>query len=74
MGLDVRAYSGRGMKLATHVHLIQRLRMRGAIPPLPYTSSWHCACLSNRTVLPGQLLLFLHILETALRFNSTRQN
>jgi hypothetical protein len=23
-----------------HFHLVPRLRMRGAIPPLPYTSSW----------------------------------
>jgi hypothetical protein len=26
--------SGRGVKMATHLHLVQRLRMRGAIPPL----------------------------------------
>jgi hypothetical protein len=24
------------MKLATHLHLVPRLRMRGAIPPLPH--------------------------------------
>jgi hypothetical protein len=28
------------MKLTIHLHLVPRLRMRGAIPPLPYTSSW----------------------------------
>jgi hypothetical protein len=28
-------YSGRGMKLTTHIHLVPRSRMRGAIPPLP---------------------------------------
>jgi hypothetical protein len=28
----------RGVKLTTHLHLVQRLRMRGAIPPLPHTS------------------------------------
>jgi hypothetical protein len=28
-----------GVKLTTHFHLVPRLRMRGAVPPLP-TSSW----------------------------------
>jgi hypothetical protein len=27
--------SGLGVKLTTHLHLVSRLRMRGAIPPLP---------------------------------------
>jgi hypothetical protein len=27
--------SGRGVKLTTHLHLVPRSRMRGAIPPLP---------------------------------------
>jgi len=27
--------SGCGMQLATHLHLVPRLSMRGAIPPLP---------------------------------------
>jgi hypothetical protein len=27
-----------GVKLTTHLHLVQRSRMRGAIPPLPNTS------------------------------------
>jgi len=26
--------SGRGVKLTTHLHLVPRLRLRGAIPPL----------------------------------------
>jgi len=26
--------------LTTHIHLMPKLRMRGAIPPLPHTSSW----------------------------------
>jgi len=30
--------SGRAVKLAIHLHLVLRLRMRGAIPPLLYTS------------------------------------
>jgi hypothetical protein len=32
--------SGRGVKLTTHLHLVPRSRMRGAIPPLPHTPSW----------------------------------
>jgi hypothetical protein len=35
--------AARGMKLTTHLHLVQRSRMRGAIPPLPNTSSWRGA-------------------------------
>jgi len=34
---------GWGTKLATHLHLVQRLIMCGAIPPLPHMSSWHGA-------------------------------
>jgi len=30
-----------GVKLTTRLHLVPMLRMRGAIPPLPQTSSWH---------------------------------
>jgi hypothetical protein len=33
--------SGQGMKLTTHLHLVQRLRIHGAKPPLPNTSLWH---------------------------------
>jgi hypothetical protein len=32
--------SGRGVKLTTHLHLVPRSRMRGAIPPLPNKPSW----------------------------------
>jgi len=31
---------------------LPRLRMHGAIPPLPHTSSWHGAWLSTGTTLP----------------------
>jgi hypothetical protein len=34
-GLFPRVQSGRGVKLTTHLHLVPRLRMREAIPPLP---------------------------------------
>jgi len=30
-----------GVKLTAHLHLVPRLRMRGATSPLPSTSSWH---------------------------------
>jgi len=30
-----RGQSGRGVELTTHLHLVQRSRTRGAIPPLP---------------------------------------
>jgi hypothetical protein len=33
-------------------HIPPRLRMRGAIPPLPYTSSWRGAYLKYRILLP----------------------
>jgi hypothetical protein len=38
-----RKSSGRVVKLTTHLHLMPRLRMRGAVPPLPHTSSWRGA-------------------------------
>jgi len=34
-------YSLQGMKLTTHIHLVQSLRMHWAIPPLHCISSWH---------------------------------
>jgi hypothetical protein len=30
--------SGRGLKTATHLHLVMRLRMRGDVTPLPHIS------------------------------------
>jgi hypothetical protein len=38
-----RGCSDRSMKLTTHFHLELKLRMRGAISPLPHTPSWHGA-------------------------------
>jgi hypothetical protein len=38
------------VKLATHLHLVPRLRMRGDIPPLHHTSSWRGASLGDRCV------------------------
>jgi hypothetical protein len=40
--------NGRGLKLTTHLHLVPRSRMRGAIPPLPNTPPWRGAQLKHR--------------------------
>jgi len=34
-------YRGQDMIQATTVHLMTRLKMGGAIPPLPHMTSWH---------------------------------
>jgi hypothetical protein len=34
------------MKLITHFHLVPRLRMHGATPPLPHMPAWYGASLS----------------------------
>jgi hypothetical protein len=39
-GVLPRRQSGCGVKITTHLHLVHRLRMRGAIPPIPHTFSW----------------------------------
>jgi hypothetical protein len=39
-GLFPRVYSGRGVKVTTHLHLVPRSRKRGSIHPLPHTPSW----------------------------------
>jgi hypothetical protein len=36
------------LNLTTHLHLVSRLRMRGAILPLPNTPSWRDAQLKHR--------------------------
>jgi hypothetical protein len=41
-GLFSRGYSGRGVKLTTHLHLVPRSRMV-AIHPLPHMSPWRSA-------------------------------
>jgi hypothetical protein len=38
-----RGWSGRGVKFTTHLHLVPRLRMRGAMPPLLHECSWRDA-------------------------------
>jgi hypothetical protein len=51
--------SGLGMKLTTHLHLVPRSRMHGAIPPLPNTPPWHGAQLKKKAW--GQLHLYLYL-------------
>jgi hypothetical protein len=53
-------WSGRGVKLITHLHLVSRLRIPGFIPPLPHTSSWSGYELSTWSDLH---LPFLNILR-----------
>jgi len=43
LGFFPWSLNGWGMKLTTHFHLGLKLRMSGAISPLPITSSWHGA-------------------------------
>jgi len=38
--LSLASYNYRNKELA-HLHLVPTLIMRGAVPPLPHTSSWH---------------------------------
>jgi hypothetical protein len=47
------------MKVITHLQLVQRLRMRGAILPLANTSLWLDAKLSNRYVFVAWYLVKL---------------
>jgi len=43
--------TGQGLKLIAHVQLVPWLKMRGAISPLPDTTSWRGAYLSRGTSL-----------------------
>jgi hypothetical protein len=40
------------VKLTTYLRLLLRLKIRGAIPLLPHTSSWRGSWLSSGTILP----------------------
>jgi hypothetical protein len=46
-GLFPRRWSGRDVKLTTHLHLAPRFGMRGCIPPLSHASSWRGILLST---------------------------
>jgi hypothetical protein len=48
-----RGISSRSIKLTTHLHLVPRLRLRGAIPALRHTSSLpRCIILTDRMLVP----------------------
>jgi hypothetical protein len=48
------------MKLTTHLHLVSRLRMRGAMPPLFHTSSL-CGVIKHRENLVFAYAYFFYI-------------
>jgi hypothetical protein len=41
-----------GLKVTAHPHVMLKLRIYGAIPPLPLTASWHGTQLSTGTTSP----------------------
>jgi hypothetical protein len=43
LGVLSLGYSGRVVKLTTHLHLLPTSKMREAVPPLPNTPSWRGA-------------------------------
>jgi len=51
-----------GVKLTTHLQLLPRLRMCGAIPPTPNTSSWRSISLRIGTTLPLPLYAYLTVI------------
>jgi hypothetical protein len=59
---DKNEFSGWGVKLTTHLHLVPRLRLCAALPPLFHTSSWHqlylyCNYLTQEPLFPYWLIL-----------------
>jgi hypothetical protein len=49
--------SKRSERELTHLHIVLRLRMRGTMPPLPHTSSWHGAYISIKYIFMALNLL-----------------
>jgi len=52
----IQGYSGRGVKLTIHLHLVLRLRMRGGIHPLP-----HYAFMAWCLIKHGNSFIFCHL-------------
>jgi len=53
--------TGWTVKLITHLHLVSRLRILGAVPPLPHTSSCRGTCLCTESLifaLPNKAFIF----------------
>jgi len=55
-GLFRCEWSGWGVKLSTHLHLLPRLRMYGAISPLLHGFSWYGAQLSMKYIMAWYLI------------------
>jgi hypothetical protein len=55
------------MKLTTHLHLVPRSTVLGAIPPLPSMPSWHGAQVKKSQ---GQLYLYLLINNSIVYFSA----
>jgi len=55
-GFFPREQSGRGVKLTTHLHQVRRLRMCGAIPPLPQYAFMTWCLVKYRTWFQGVVL------------------
>jgi len=72
------------MKLTTHLCLVPRLWLSGAIPPLPLTYSWRGAWLSTGTTLTfflhevasksSAFLKILHQIESACQNSESKSN
>lgn len=58
-GIFIRGWSGWSVKLDIYTHLVSRLRIYGAIPPLPYANNGVVQCFStsfnNVLILKGGL-------------------
>jgi hypothetical protein len=62
--------SGRGVKLTTHLHLVPRSRMCGAIPPLP-----HYVCMAWRLVKHmDNFTFYLCKVQLLLYFMNSQRN
>ena len=55
---------GRGVMLATHLHIPPRLRMSGGTSPLPHTSSW---CVQGRTYFSLNIIKYYSRREFSCR-------
>jgi len=51
----------RGVKLTAHFYPAPRVRIRGAIPPLPDTPSWRCHLFSTGTTCIGNCVMSSYV-------------
>jgi len=50
-----------GLQLTTHLHLVPRLSILGAVPPLALMPLWRCASLVTGAILYGAMFNDLHV-------------